>query len=355
MKNNQVKPQTRFLLWTRKHTKWFTWIIIFVVLIALLLSSTQFAAWLKKQAFIEVLDSLSKLGILIAVITFLFEIPKREERTRLEAESRQFEYWKAIDAARSMSQGDERLFSNALRMALQNLAKERDASGQPLTIRTGVFDGAVLPEIDLANSNLWVCGFVNADLTKSIFRGANLYRVNFRGARLFGADFREANLDGCTFFGAIYDSETLFPENFVLNKAGAHKIAPGVVLEEVTEISRMLWDANLESANLQKANLERAILSGANLQKANLQAANLYKAKAGGLDLRGANLCNANFQEAQLHYAKFEKANLEGADLRGAKRINKEQIQAAKNWEHATYDDEFWEELGVLPDKTVRG
>ncbi|MEG4534958.1 pentapeptide repeat-containing protein [Microcoleus sp. D2_18a_D3] len=350
MKSKQAKSQPQSL-WTRKYTKWLVWIVI---LVTLFLSSTQLSAWLKKQAFIEVLDSVSKLGILIAVVTFLLEIPKREERAKLEAESRQFEYWKAIDAARAIDRGDERLFSNALRMALQNLAKEQDTTGQPIKIRTGVFDGAVLPEINLANSNLWVCGFVNADLSKSNFREANLYRVNFRKARLCGADFREANLDGCTFLGAVYDSETKFPDGFDLEKAGAHEIAPRVFLEEVREISRMLWDANLESANLQKANLERVILSGANLQKANLQAANLCKIKAGGLDLRDANLCDANLRDAQLHFARFEGANLDGTDLRGAKRITKEQIQTAKNWERAIYDDEFREELGLPPNQTAQ-
>ena len=352
MKSKQVKsrPQT---LRSRRYKKWLVWLVILVALIILLLSSAQLSAWLKKQAFIEVLDSLSKLGILIAVITFLLEIPRREEQAKQEAESRQFEYWKAIDAARSIDRGDERLFSNALRMALQNLAKEKDAIGQPIKIRTGAFDGAVLPEIDLADSNLWVCGFVDADLSDSNFSKANLYRVNFRKARLCGADFREANLDGCTFLGAVYDSETKFPDGFDLEKAGAHKIAPKVFLEEVAEISRMLWDANLESANLQRANLERVILSGANLRKANLEGANLRKIKAGGLDLRDANLCGADLQEAQLHFAKLEGANIGKADLRGARQISKEQIQLARNWEHAIYDSEFRVELGLPPHEIV--
>lgn len=352
MRCKQLKSRPQFS-WARRYTKWFVWLVILAALITLLLSSTQLSAWLKKQAFIEVLDSLSKLGILIAVITFLLEIPKREERAKQETESRKFEYWKAIDAARSIDRGDERLFSNALRMALQNLAKEKDATGQPIKIRTGVFDGAVLPEIDLANSNLWVCGFVDADLSDSSFRRANLYRVNFRKARLCGADFRDANLDGCTFLGAVYDSETQFPDDFDLGSAGAHKIAPEASLEEVAEISRMLWDANLESANLQRANLERVILSGANLRKANLEGANLRRIKAGGLDLREANLLGANLQEAQLHFAKFEGANIDKADLRGVKRVSKEQIQSARNWEFATYDSEFLVELGLPPHETV--
>jgi len=62
------------------------------LLLATFLFSNQFAAWLEKSAFIKVLDSLSKLGVLIAAIAFLREIPKWEERAEEEAKRRRFEY-----------------------------------------------------------------------------------------------------------------------------------------------------------------------------------------------------------------------------------------------------------------------
>jgi hypothetical protein len=87
-----------------------------------------------------------KLGILVALITFFLEIPKRDEQAKLEAERRQFEYWKAIDSAKSSSEvsPDGRFTSYALRMALQNLVEEKDSSGKPLKIRNVDFSGADL-------------------------------------------------------------------------------------------------------------------------------------------------------------------------------------------------------------------
>ncbi|MEM7712875.1 MAG: pentapeptide repeat-containing protein [Cyanobacteria bacterium P01_A01_bin.68] len=138
-----------------------------------------------------------------------------------------------------------------------------------------------------------------------------------------------------------------------------------------------LEGANLERSNLQRVDLQEAILNYINLEKANLQNANLknarlQNAKLVEADLRGANLKEANLKNcnlgaAKLHRAVLKKANLEGAKLYGARfyyvdfqgvildntniaqaefikptHLTLEQVQKAKNWEKAKFDDE-WE------------
>jgi len=94
------------------------------------LFSNQLATWLEKSAFVKVLDSLSKLGVLIAAIAFLREVPKREERAEKEAKRRRFEYWKAVDSASTVKGSAEgRFFSTPLKIALEELAKEKDTEG----------------------------------------------------------------------------------------------------------------------------------------------------------------------------------------------------------------------------------
>jgi len=73
------------LLWNTLQEEWGVWLAIATLLLVTFLFSNQLAAWLEKFTFIKVLDSLGKLGLLIAVIAFLREIPKWEERTEEEA------------------------------------------------------------------------------------------------------------------------------------------------------------------------------------------------------------------------------------------------------------------------------
>jgi uncharacterized protein YjbI with pentapeptide repeats len=330
------------LIWETVREEWGIWLAIAILLSITFLFSEQLASWLEKSAFIKVLDSLGKLGLLVAIIAFLREIPKWEERAVEEAKRRQFEYWKAIDTARTTERNrDGRLFSVALKIALEGLAKEKDLEGRPIKISTVAANGVNLESIDLEGAYLHVCGFGMAELSRANFRKTILVDVRFDRARLFGADFREAQFEKeVRFMHALYDEEAekQFPIGFDPQEAGAYKIAPGVSLQSAMLENASLWDAELVGANLQDANLENAILGGSNLQRTNLQNANLKGARARGMDLKGADLKDA----------ELEGANIEGVDLRGAKNITIEQIKAARNWKHAIYDDDFCKELGLL-------
>ncbi len=70
------------LLWETIGEEWGVWLAIAILVFITLLLSNQLATWLEKSAFIKLLDSLSKLGLLVAVIAFLREIPKWKKKPR---------------------------------------------------------------------------------------------------------------------------------------------------------------------------------------------------------------------------------------------------------------------------------
>lgn len=343
------------LLWETIREEWGVWLAIAILLSITLLFSNQLATWLEKSAFIKVLDSLSKLGLLVAVIAFLREIPKWEERAEEEAKRRQFEYWKAIDAANVARNAspDGRFTSHALIIALENLAQESDSEGNPIRIRNINLSGVNLEDgIKLTKADLVLSKFRYANLSKADFSQTTLRRATFARARLFGANFHGAdfgtNHKKATFKQALYDEETKFPKDFDPEEAGAYKIAPGVSLRKAVLKKALLWDANLKSADLKEANLERAIIDGSQLEEAILQKANLQRIQARQVNLKKASLIDADLREANLFEANLCEADIQGANFQNAEYINVEQIKAAKNWERATYDDDFRKELGLL-------
>jgi uncharacterized protein YjbI with pentapeptide repeats len=332
------------LLWETLHEEWGIWLAIAILLSATFLFSDQLAAWLEKSAFIKVLDSLSKLGLLVAAIAFLREIPKWEERAEEEAKRRRFEYWQAVDSAYTSKRSKERrFFSTALKIALEELAKEKDIEGEPIKLTIDA-DGAKLEEINLEGAYLYVCGLDGADLSGANLRNTRLEVVDGRRARLFGADLYGSQfIRGVLLAYALYDEKTKFPSGFDPQKAGAYKIAPGAFLQEAMLVNASLWDVNLEKANLQGANLKYAVIGG-NWKYTNLQDANLEEIKNTGLDLRWANL-----QGAKLNGARIKDVDILGTDLRGVRNITVEQIKESRNWEQAIYNDDFRKELGLLP------
>jgi uncharacterized protein YjbI with pentapeptide repeats len=389
-----------------KYLKVAIWSLIITFLLITLFFSNELSGWLEKLKFIDVLDSLGKLGLVTAIATFLLEIPQRAEQVKIEAEKKRFEYWRAIDAAAvpKASGWNSRFKSFALRMALEKLNKEKDESGNQIKMHGVDVSNADLSEIDLSNADLVDSQFRYTDLSNARFCEANLQRVSFRQARLFNTDFSNADLTQADFRDALCDEKTLasFGGKFDPKDFGAYKIAAGSNLQYADLEMGMLWGADLKNANLQRANgplrieyaslieaeLQNSDLSGsrglfanfhaANLDNSNLSESrfrhanfsessmcnvNLSKTDLRHADLRSAKLCEANLQSADLSEAKlnnsnvdganFYKANIRGADFRGVKNIRKEQIQDAKFWDMALFDDGFYEQIHAsLDEKT---
>jgi uncharacterized protein YjbI with pentapeptide repeats len=356
-----MKTQRRRLisfLWKPLFNGWVIGFAVSILVGLTLIFSSKLSGWLANSTFLKALDSLSKLSVLVAIVAFLRQIPRWKVQEQEEAKKRRFDYWRAIDAANVARASSRygRFSSHALKIALENLAQEKDKKGKPFKI--GPFDvsGADLTEINLNNAYLYIAGFRGTNLSGAIFTRTIFENVYFQRARLFGADFREATFrNGAVFRHALYDDATKFPDGFDQVIARAYRIAPKSDLRGAMLVQAMLWDAQLEEADLREADIREAMIGG-NLSRAQLQNANLSGAKLGDANLLSANLQNAILQETGFHRAVLRNANLRNADLqdaifedadlaeadfRQARNLTVEQIKAAKNWEQAIFDDDF--------------
>lgn len=129
-----------------------------------------------------------------------------------------------------------------------------------------------------------------------------------------------------------------------------------------------LSQARLGRAVLGVADLSRADLRGADLSRANLWMTRLPSAKLAGADLSGAMMVDAVLSEADLSGVRLTAANLRRTTLSGASLkdadlrfanlafaagIRPEQLQQAKGWREAYYDEDMLRELG-LPEEHNR-
>jgi uncharacterized protein YjbI with pentapeptide repeats len=294
---------------------------------------------LRQMDLFPVLDYLSKLSVIVALIVYVTESGEREEQKVTQQRRANYEAWSVIRA-------NENKLANGGRIdALQDLNKQEPkislaginlTKGYLSTIQLpgAVLDGAVLNDAMLNGANLKGAYLTNSNLHEANLIGAELqnaflYQTNLRSAvlseanltgaimssaNLMGANLKTAILNKVKLTGAIYDSETVFPPNFIPSQYGAILLKPG-----------------------------------ANLQSKDLSAQDLSKIDFSQTDLKGALLCGANLQSANLENANLMGADLERADLRKAKGLNITQIKQAKNWKFANYDPSFRQQLGLSP------
>ncbi len=166
---------------------------------------------LSNWSFLETLEYLGSLSILIAVVFYFSESGARLKQKHYQA-------WQVINTAQGKGGSGGRID------ALQELNDDRI----PLT---GVdVTEAFLQGLRLENASLVRANFHNADV-----RNGALIDSNLADANLAGANFRDADLHGSSLRGAdLTDSD--------------------------------LDRANLEGADLSEANLENADLHGADLR-----------------------------------------------------------------------------------------
>ncbi|MBE7386295.1 MAG: pentapeptide repeat-containing protein [Leptolyngbya sp. SIO1E4] len=302
--------------------QWFVLLAALTALCVVLVYAKPVAGWLTSWAFIEILDAASKLGILIAVIAFLLEFPKRKERIQAERKRAYFEYWQAIDAAASA----QTTTSHARKTALENLA------GEGVPLRNIDAPKAELRQINLSGADLVGANLAGADLTDANLNRADLSKARLYKTRLYGASLLDAKLNGADLRQVVYDTQTRFPNGAEPGNRGAYLIAPEVSLPAVQLPGAIFWGVNLTGANLRSANFAEASFSGALLKDVNFQEANLENARFRIANLEGANLKNANIKDAYFW---------------GAKGLTVEQVKAAQNWEDAYYSPELCVELGI--------
>ena len=188
------------------------------------------AYWLSGWAFLEVLEYLATLSLLLAVVSYFSERGNRLKRKHYMA-------WQVINSAQSKGGSGGRI----------DALEELNSDGVPL-VGVDVSD-AFLQGIDLGG----------ADLLRANLRGADVRRGNLSKSRLEYADLSSANFRGASFRSADLQNASL--EDADLNGAD-------------------LSDSDLDGANLSKADLRTADLSDCKWGKiSNIKLANILGVK----------------------------------------------------------------------------
>ena len=219
-----------------------TWLVatIAVVIFTLIIVITDADSLIGRA-----LGATESIGLLVALVLFVKEIPDRRKQFHYQA-------WSIVDAAHNVQVSYARI------LALQDL----NADG--VSLRGLAAPNAELVDINLSKANLSRSNLQSCDLSNANLSYANLDTANLSQAKLSGANLSRANL------GFANLSQTNLSS---VNFSYANLIC-----------------ANLSQANLSGANLEPASLSGANLEGAYLTGANLRNAKVSDFELSDAFL-----------------------------------------------------------------
>lgn len=235
------------------------------------------------------------------------------------------DYWTIMEVLTSFVR--EPLQSDSRQLVVESLTKIAKDVQAALTVicRRDVTKDLEGKKLDLSGANLEGADLIEARLNNADLTGANLSRVTLTGADLSKASLSGANLNGA----------------YLLKIRLAGSSLSGANLNGVD-----LWNTDLTGVDLFRVKLAKAVLNesnltGADLREADFRGASLISANLTGADLTGADLTGADLDDADLR-----NATLTGACLKLAEHLSVDQIQVAKNWEQAHYDDEFRQQLG---------
>jgi hypothetical protein len=182
---------------------------------------------LSQLAFLEVLEYLSALSVLVAVVFYFAESGDRRKQKHYQA-------WEVINTAQGKGGSGGRI------EALQEL----NADHQPLV---GLdVPGAFLQGVQLSGANLLRCNLEASDLRNSHLAAAELAFANLRSANFRSSDLGRAHLK---------DAD----------------------LQDADLVGASLAGADLSGANLDNADLRNSDLAGTNWRDIkSIQGANIY-------------------------------------------------------------------------------
>src|SRR5207302_10468032 len=138
------------------------------------------AYWLSGWAFIEVLEYVERLGILVAIVFYFADGPNRTKQKHYQA-------WQVINTAQGKGGSGGRI------EALQELNKDGVAL-VGVDLSSAFLQGVRLEKADLHRANLNAADLRNAVLRGSNLEYADLRSANLRGANLQGLDLQNADL-----------------------------------------------------------------------------------------------------------------------------------------------------------------
>jgi len=278
MRNEDRGAQTRqTTTWQqRKRSVRYRWAVPFV-----------FTEWfcehlsdrLKKWAFLDVLERIGHLAVLVAVVFYIVEAPERRKVNQYYA-------WQIINSLTGSHTDGGR------RYAIHDLLRDGvSLAGINLT-------DAILPDMDFRNADLRRGRFWRAELLDADFRRAVLSDSDFGWSLLNRANFSEAHLENVEFTEACLD-----------NADFSHSDLGGAQFY-LTKLRNTVF----ADANLSREILERADLTGAAFVDANLCAAKLVHADVADVDFSRANLRRVAMSNC-VHWADIKSIRL--ANIKG--------------------------------------
>ena len=198
---------------------------------------------------------------------------------------------------------------------------------------------------------------------------AQLAKANLRGARLSAFDLKRAVLREALLHDAVFHNADVQETDL--------RDTQGLLSEQIKKAKN--WPLALYSSGLLEQlglpadhndRIGRKDLSGIELDDGSLRSSDLESFNFAGTNLQGADLTGSRLKNANLRHAKLQKAILEGVDLEGAdfegadlsgthfsvvRNLTADQLQKAKNWILAFFDESILDELKLgIEDLTVR-
>ena len=167
------------------------------------------AYFLSHWKFLEVLEYMSSLSILVAVLFYFSESGDRLKQKHYQA-------WQVINTAQGKGGSGGRI------EALQELNTDRiplvgvDVSGaflQGVKLVNARLLRANFNSADLRDSDFHLADFTDADLRSANFRGSNLSKATFLRADLSGSDLGEGNLTEANLAGTDLNDADLSGAN----------------------------------------------------------------------------------------------------------------------------------------------
>ena len=159
--------------------------------------------WLSRWAFLEVLEYLGKLSLLVALVVWVY--PGCQERKQAAENSKQA----AADARKSRHYVAWQTINSAL-------GKPGNA-GRVDALQDLNQDGIQLDGISLSGNVVLVgpLNLTNASMTHADFSDGTYEKVNFSRANLYSSKWSNVLCDGCNFQGASFWAATISHSTFI--------------------------------------------------------------------------------------------------------------------------------------------
>ena len=199
-----------------------------------------------------------------------------------------------------------------------------NADLQGKTLKSFVFEGADLHHADLSG----------ADLSLGNMKGANLSHCNLENCDLSGCVLEDANLSFAVLKNVKWNGANLRGANL----QGAFIAQEVVVVKEMDKLNREQLE---QACNWPMVHYDDSLLADPSLpfHKRGIGPEHNERLHSGKLDLSEYDLSNVNLRGANLANAKLKQTNLYGAILIGAEGLEGQQLEQARNWPLANYDD----------------